>query len=158
MVTTRNLNWMTIQERKWLNLFLFFKSIIDNLPFFSFLSSTYLKLKTFLAELRQKFTDLVQVLLKNWSLTPSWHSPTDPRPDPWSPWGTWPGPWSMVTRIKSYFLPIGQWSRPDNWRQCYGLFTHTDYSHTHSDTQTTSLRHTDYSNHQSDPKTTPILT
>ena len=36
-------------------------------------------------------------------------------------------------------------------------FKHTDYSHSHSDTQTTSLRHTDYSYYQSDPQTTPIL-
>ena len=97
----RNLHWMTIQYRKRLNLFLIFKQIVNNLSFISLLSSTYPKLKTFQAYFRQKFTDLVTVLLRNWPLTPSWHSPADPRPDPWSPRGTWPGPWSMVTKILS---------------------------------------------------------
>ena len=116
-----NLHWMTIQYRKFLNLLLFFKWIINNLPFFCFLSSTYPKSRTFLADFRQKFKDLVPVLLKNWPLTPSSHSPAAPRPDPWSPRGTWPGPWSMVTKILSEFLPIDHWSRPDNLRKCYGL-------------------------------------
>ena len=112
---------MKIQYRKFLNLLLFFKWIINNLPFFCFLSSTYPKSRTFLADFRQKFKDLVPVLLKNWPLTPSWHSPAAPRPDPWSPRGTQPGPWSMITKILSEFLPIDHWSRPDNWRKCYSL-------------------------------------
>ena len=119
---------MTIQYRKFLNLLLFFKWISNNLLFFCFLSSTYPKSRTFLADFRQKFKYLVPVLLKNWPLTPSWHS----RADPWSPRGTWSGPWSMVTKILSQFLPIDHWSTTRQlkemlWLACIEYFCWVDY-------------------------------
>ena len=53
-------------------MFPFIPVTIDNLHLFCYLSSTYSKLKTFLADYRQIFRDQLPVWPKNLPFTPSW--------------------------------------------------------------------------------------